>query len=90
MMIRLFFFVGNIIKRKNVNSLLEAKKIAKSDYNLVVVGNGPLLKQLKDKAEKKKIFLMFISQGPEMMWKILCPVQICLYCRLFQKVSGWF
>ena len=48
-------FVGNIIKRKNVNSLLEAKKIAKSDYNLVVVGDGPLLKQLKDKAEKEKI-----------------------------------
>ena len=48
-------FVGNIIKRKNVNSLLEAKKIAKSDYNLVVVGNGPLLKQLKDKAEKENI-----------------------------------
>ena len=48
-------FVGNIIKRKNVDSLLEAKKIAKSDYNLVVVGNGPLLKQLKDKAEKENI-----------------------------------
>ena len=47
--------VGNIIKRKNVNSLLEAKKIAKTDYNLVVVGNGPLLKQLKDKAEKENI-----------------------------------
>lgn len=44
-------FVGNIIKRKNVDSLLEAKKLAKSDYNLVVVGDGPLLKQLKQKAE---------------------------------------
>ena len=44
-------FVGNIIKRKNVDSLLEAKKIAKSDYNLVVVGDGPLLKQLKQKAD---------------------------------------
>ncbi len=59
-------FVGNIIKRKNVNSLLEAKKIAKSDYNLVVVGDGPLLKQLKDKAEKK-IFLMFILLELEKM-----------------------
>ncbi len=44
-------FVGNVIKRKNVDSLLEAKKLAKSDYNLVVVGDGPLLKQLKQKAD---------------------------------------
>ena len=48
-------FVGNIIKRKNVNSLLEAKKIAKSDYNLVVVGGGPLLKNLKDKVANENI-----------------------------------
>ena len=59
-------FVGNIIKRKNVDSLLEAKKIAKSDYNLVVVGDGPLLKSLKIK-QKKKIFLMFILQELEKM-----------------------
>lgn len=40
-------FVGNLIKRKNVESLLEAKKIANSDYYLVIVGDGPLFKKLK-------------------------------------------
>jgi N-acetyl-alpha-D-glucosaminyl L-malate synthase BshA len=48
-------FVGNIIKRKNVLSLLESKKISKVDYQLVIVGNGPLLKKLKEKVRKEKI-----------------------------------
>lgn len=48
-------FVGNIIKRKNVNSLLEAKKQSKTDYNLVIIGDGPLLNKLKEKVKKEKI-----------------------------------
>lgn len=48
-------FVGNLIKRKNVDSLLEAKKIANSDYYLVIVGNGPLFKKLKKKVEEENI-----------------------------------
>ena len=46
-------FVGNLIKRKNVESLLEAKKIANSDYYLVVV--GPLFKKLRKKVEEENI-----------------------------------
>ena len=48
-------FVGNLIKRKNVDSLLEAKKIANSDYYLVIVGDGPLSKKLKQKVEDENI-----------------------------------
>ena len=48
-------FVGNLIKRKNVDSLLEAKKIANSDYYLVVVGDGPLYKKLTKKVEDENI-----------------------------------
>lgn len=48
-------FVGNLIKRKNVDSLLEAKKIANSDYYLVVVGDGPLFKKLTKKVEDENI-----------------------------------
>lgn len=48
-------FVGNLIKRKNVDSLLEAKKIANSDYYLVVVGDGPLFKKLKKKVDEENI-----------------------------------
>lgn len=48
-------FVGNLIKRKNVDSLLEAKKIANSNYNLVIVGDGPLFKKLKKKVEEENI-----------------------------------
>lgn len=49
-------FVGNLIKRKNVESLLEAKKLAKTDYQLVVVGDGPLLKSLKEKVKNENIY----------------------------------
>ena len=48
-------FVGNLIKRKNVDSLLEAKKIAYSDYYLVIVGDGPLFKKLNKKVEEENI-----------------------------------
>ena len=49
----IILFVGNIIKRKNVDLLLEAKKQMNTKANLVVVGDGPLLEQLKTKAEKE-------------------------------------
>lgn len=48
-------FVGNLIKRKNVDSLLEAKKIANSDYYLVIVGDGPQYKKLKKKVDDENI-----------------------------------
>lgn len=48
-------FVGNLIKRKNVESLLDAKKIANSDYYLVIVGDGPLFKKLKKKVDDEHI-----------------------------------
>ena len=48
-------FVGNLIKRKNVVSLLEAKKLSHSDYYLGVVGDGPEFKKLKKKVEDENI-----------------------------------
>ena len=48
-------FVGNIIKRKNVNLILEAKKQSNMDYEVVVVGDGPLLNDLKAKVKKENI-----------------------------------
>ena len=48
-------FIGNLIKRKNVDSLLEAKKVANSDYYLVIVGDGPLFKKLRKKVEEENI-----------------------------------
>lgn len=48
-------FVGNLIKRKNVETLLEAKKISNSDYYLVIVGDGPLFKKLNKMVEEDNI-----------------------------------
>ncbi|WP_296861332.1 glycosyltransferase family 4 protein [uncultured Methanobrevibacter sp.] len=48
-------FVGNLIKRKNVNLILEAKKQSKVDYELVIVGDGPLKKDLENKVKSENI-----------------------------------
>ncbi|MBE6512453.1 MAG: glycosyltransferase family 4 protein [Methanobrevibacter olleyae] len=49
----IILFVGNIIKRKNVGLLIEAKKEMSVEANLVIVGDGPLSKELKEKYEKE-------------------------------------
>jgi len=51
----IILFVGNIIKRKNVATIIEAKKQLKSNCVLVVVGGGPLLANLKEKVEDEGI-----------------------------------
>ena len=48
-------FVGNIIKRKNVNLILEAKKQSNTNYEVVVVGDGPLKKDLENKVKNENI-----------------------------------
>lgn len=47
----IILFVGNIIKRKNVDLIIEAKREMKNKVNLLIVGDGPLLEKLKDKVE---------------------------------------
>ena len=49
----IILFVGNIIKRKNVDLIIEAKKQIKADANIVIVGDGPLLGKLKEKVKKE-------------------------------------
>lgn len=51
----IILFVGNIIKRKNVANIIDAKKQLKSDCVLVVVGDGPLLKSLKEKVKVENV-----------------------------------
>ncbi|MCL2116166.1 MAG: glycosyltransferase family 4 protein [Methanobrevibacter sp.] len=51
----IILFVGNIIKRKNVATIIDAKKLVQEDCTLVIVGDGPLLSNLKSKVENEKI-----------------------------------
>ena len=52
---QIVLFVGNIIKRKNVNLIIEAKKQSNEDYELVIVGDGPLKKDLEEKVRNENI-----------------------------------
>ena len=71
-------FVGNIIKRKNVESLIEAKKIAGSDYYLVIVGDGPLFKKLNKKVEDENIRDVIFTGSRDDVEKIIpsCDVLV--------------
>ena len=48
-------FVGNLVFQKGVKYLLEAKKLMKSDVELVVVGDGPLRQELEMKVQDDEI-----------------------------------
>lgn len=64
-------FVGNIIKRKNVNLLIEAKKHSTNDYQLVIVGDGPLLKNLKEKVQKENVSDVYFTGSREDVERII-------------------
>lgn len=51
----IILFIGNIIKRKNVSTILDAKKLIQADCELVIVGDGPLLNSLKEKVDLENI-----------------------------------
>ena len=71
-------FVGNLIKRKNVDSLLEAKKIANSDYYLIIVGDGSLYKNLTKKVKDENIQDVIFTGSRDDVEKIIpsCDVLI--------------
>ncbi|MDI6644892.1 MAG: glycosyltransferase [Methanobacteriaceae archaeon] len=43
----IILFVGNLVSQKGVEYLIKAKKYIKTDSYLLIVGNGPLQKELK-------------------------------------------
>lgn len=71
-------FVGNLIKRKNAESLLEAKKVSESDYYLVIVGDGPLFKRLNKKVQEENIHDVIFTGSREDIENIIpsCDVLI--------------
>lgn len=48
-------FVGNLVSQKGVKYLLDAKKLMDTPAELVVVGDGPLRKELEMKVQNEKI-----------------------------------
>ncbi len=48
-------FVGMLNKRKNLTTLLDAKKKSHINYQLLIVGDGPQKNKLKNKVQKENI-----------------------------------
>ena len=64
----LVIFIGNLVKQKGLEYLLEAKAISKTDYVLLIYGDGAEHDNLKDIIEKNNIkdtYLMGKTYTPE-------------------------
>ena len=48
-------FVGNLVKAKNVDLLLESKKQSSLEYELIIVGDGKLRKKLENRVKNENI-----------------------------------
>ncbi len=51
----LILFVGNLVPQKGLKYLLDAKKLLKTDAQLVIVGDGPLMTILKEIVKREDI-----------------------------------
>jgi L-malate glycosyltransferase len=67
----LILFVGNLVPQKGLKYLLGAKKMLKSDVNLVIVGNGTLKANLKEKAESNGIKDVYFIGARRDIYRVL-------------------
>lgn len=58
----IILFVGRLINVKNLSILFEACSLLKEDYNLLVVGDGPMRKQWQLEANEFKINCTFLGR----------------------------
>lgn len=61
-------FIGNLVEQKGLTYLLEAKKIAKSEYTLLIYGDGPqkeILEKFIEDNNLKNTYLMGKTREPE-------------------------
>ncbi|MDO5825996.1 MAG: glycosyltransferase family 4 protein [Methanosphaera sp.] len=64
----LVVFIGNLVKQKGLEYLLEAKSLAETDYTLLIYGDGTEYDNLKKIIEDKKIndvYLLGKTYAPE-------------------------
>jgi glycosyltransferase involved in cell wall biosynthesis len=59
-----FIYLGRISQEKGINTLCKAAKMTK--INLKIIGDGPLLKNLKEKYESKNIKFLGYKTGNEL------------------------
>lgn len=57
----IILFVGNLVPQKGLKYIIEAKKLLKSDAELLIVGDGPLMVELKQTVKKDKISDVFFT-----------------------------
>ncbi len=69
-------FVGNLIKRKNVKTIIDAKKESKTDFELVIVGGGPLFSSLQKKVKDENISGVTFTGPREDVEKIIPDADI--------------
>lgn len=67
----IILFVGNLVLQKGLKYLLKAKKLLKSDAQLVLVGDGPLMMVLKEMINKQNIRDVFFMGARRDVYRIM-------------------
>lgn len=69
-------FVGNLVHQKGLKYLLQAKKLLKTDAQLVIVGDGPLRSELEELVEKQTIPDVIFTGARRDIDKIMPTAQV--------------
>ena len=77
-------FVGRLSKQKNPIILLELAKYLKSDFELIIYGNGPMMDELTAKCEQEKIENVFFKGFVDNVKEAYDEISILVSFSLFE------
>lgn len=65
---KIVFFIGRHIQYKGLPRLIEAEKYIKEDCEIVIAGNGPLTKELKEQCKSNRVHFVGRLNNDKLRW----------------------
>ncbi len=78
-------FVGNLVHQKGLEHLLRAKKLMKEETRLVIVGEGPLLNDLKGMVEYEKIENVIFAGRRQDVENVIPAADVVVLSSVFES-----
>lgn len=83
----LVIFIGNLVKQKGLEYLLEAKSMSKTDYTLLIYGDGPERDKLKNIIDKNNIHDTYLMGKTDIPEKIIPQADIMVLPSISEGAS---
>lgn len=80
-------FIGNLVKQKGLNYLLEAKKLSKSQYTLLIYGDGPLKDELQSFIDENSLKDTYLMGKTHIPWQIIPRADIMVLPSVSEGAS---